>query len=98
MTPDILDLLTFWYDETHWFPFMESENADITGPGHQDPIAFVQAIRAYDEVATGEHHSSFDVDLVRHRYAVIDPEGETFRLVAQGEPGAVPVTILWGIR
>lgn len=104
--PTLQDLavgwLTLWWDERTWYPFTESESADITGPGHQDPAVFVAAVCAYDKACGGpgddpnQHH----VNDVGHRWALFegDPDEPSLRLVPEGTPGAVPVTTIWGIR
>lgn len=102
LTPHDLatDTLTLWFDDTQWFPFIESESCDITGPGHQNPETFVQHIRDYDLHAGSDPdtYETHDPTQVRHQYAVIDAEGETLTLCSKDTPGAVPVTTLWNIR
>ena len=91
--------LTFWYDNEHWFPFVESETADITGPGHQDKAAFAEMVNAYDQLCVGADDVGWATgDDVQWRWAVLDVEAERFELVAEGTPGAVPVTCMWGVR
>lgn len=89
--------LTFWLETNLWFPFVEDENCNITGPGHQEPIAFVHAIRAYDE-ACGVEAGSHDTAEVSHRWVVADSDAESFTPCSPDTPGAFPVTTLWGVR
>ena len=46
--------LTMWYDYTLWIPFIEDEDANITGPGHQNKAAFAALVNHYDAHASGE--------------------------------------------
>lgn len=93
-----LDSLTVWMDDTHWFPFTESDRCDITGPGHQDPQAFVEQVRAYDEYLIGDEAEAMDTQSVRHQWILINVEDECFETADSQTPGAIPVTTIWGVR
>jgi hypothetical protein len=107
-TFDLAGELTHRYDAVHWFPFVEDENANITGPGHQDKAAFARMVDQFDEVASGEarpEDERWTADQITHRWVVPpevtaeDPEGlYTVAGVTQDTPGAIPVTTLWGVR
>jgi hypothetical protein len=102
-----LDFTTQW-DETTSFPFIEDENANITGYGHQDPDAFAAEVNRYDEVCNDGAPFSEDEQWsgahVGHRWAVLDQDGERLWTEHEGQPvtastpGAFPITTLWGQR
>ena len=96
------DQLTLWYDATHWFPFIEDENGNITGPGHQDPVVSAAAVNAYDAYCKGEQLAPGDewtADEIGHRWITGDLDNpEHFHVVPEGTESAVPVTTLWGQR
>jgi hypothetical protein len=61
------------------FPFVEDENANITGFGHQDPTEFAEAVNLYDETSSGERlpeDEQWTADHIAHRWAVLDADGE----------------------
>lgn len=97
-----LSSLTMRWDATHWFPFVEDENANITGPGHQDKAAFAASVNQYDTVTNGEampQREQWTADDVSHTWVIRDPENSERLLGADAEqPGALPVTCLWGKR
>lgn len=91
--------VSFW-DGDRWFPFFETEQADILGPGHQDPMAFVYAVQAYDEHLTSEQAEAHDPGDVSHRWAIVtEDDGEGYvQLCKAHDEGSVPVTTIWGVR
>lgn len=96
------DRMTMWWDETLWLPFVESENCDITGPGHQDPAAFAALVTAYDRHATGDPDvQSTPADVVRHRWIRVvatSPDDWRAETVPADHPDAIAVTTVWGVR
>lgn len=88
------------------YPFVEDENANITGLGHQDPAEFVAAVNAFDREcdSTLTTDDEWDASYVGHRWAVLDADGERLltkvgdQPVTEGTPGAVAITTLWGQR
>lgn len=90
------------------FPFVEDENANITGIGHQDPAAFAAAVNRYDAYCLGESFpegEQWTADHIGHRWAVHVDDGEALFTtlatgvpVTEGTPGAMPITTLWGQR
>ncbi|MFJ2518673.1 hypothetical protein ACIOWF_06845 [Cellulosimicrobium cellulans] len=100
--PRAVELMTMWWDETLWLPFVESEDCDITGPGHQDKDTFAALVNAYDTRANGAVLERVDAAMVVHdwiRVLVNDAE-EWVRSerVPQDHPDAVAVTTIWGVR
>lgn len=99
---DAANGFTMWYDDTLWLPFMEDENCNITGPGHQDKTAFAALVNHYDSYASGEDLSDeWGPEDIFHGWAVSyeNEYGEYyFYPCKKDEPGAVPVTTLWGAR
>ena len=84
------------------FPFVEDENCNVTGYGHQDKNAFAEALNRYDEEATGEtlaENDRWTADDITHTWAVEDPTDDE-RLIPTHPttPGAMPLTTLWGAR
>lgn len=97
----LLTGLTLQFDADHWFPFVEDENCNITGPLHQDRKAFAAAVNRYDEVCSGNPYpesEQWDDTVVNHRWVRLDADGEKFATVQAGNPDAFPVTTLWGQR
>lgn len=99
------DELRMRYDEDHWFPFVEDENCNITGYGHQDEGEFAAAVNRYDEYATGEafpQDEQWTADDINHQWATptFDKQGEWLLhpYAAGNAPGAIPITTLWGAR
>lgn len=89
------------YDDEHWFPFVEDENCNITGYGHRNRADFAAAVNAYDAVCMGEpiaEDDQWQPDVIGHAWVLVDADGERLNHVAEGTPGAVPVTTLWGQR
>lgn len=84
------------------YPFVEDENANVTGYGHQDPAEFAAAVNAYDEAMTGEvadEEDQWTADHISHQWAVMDPDGERVRPVNHDQvPESIPITTLWGQR
>ena len=91
---------TTQHDDEYAFPFVEDENGNVTGYGHQDRAAFAAAINEYDAVCgldvpederwTDEH--------IGHTWVTFDADRETLHPSQEGAPGAIPVTTLWGQR
>lgn len=90
------------YDAEHTFPFVEDENCNITGHGHQDKAEFATAINQYDEVCNGEPYPEdehWTADDIGHAWVTLDPDNdERLRPCPEGTEGAIPVTTLWGQR
>ena len=86
-----------WTDDT-WYPFVEDEDANITGYGHQDKAAFAAAVNAYDADCNGGPIPDADQwtpDQFEHKWVTPDESGERLKAVPEGTPGAIPVTTLW---
>lgn len=90
-------LTTEYGDGVPTFPFVEDENANITGFGHQDRIAFAAEVNRYDEVTAGEE-SDWTGEDINHAWVFPEPDGERLRVVTSTTVGAIPVTTLWGAR
>lgn len=94
--------LTTWYDETLWLPFVEDEDANITGPGHQDKAAFAAMVNHYDAHASGEpQYSTWTADDISHTWMEVYEswDGEVFYAPTfENDPFRVAVTTLWGVR
>ncbi|WP_220458004.1 MazG-like family protein [Actinotalea sp. JY-7876] len=96
------DFVTRW-DDLHLFPFIEDEDANITGYGHQDRKQFAEAVNHFDEICNG---SALDVepwtaDNIAHRWAALNPADDERLILADGPgaiPGTFPITTLWGQR
>lgn len=96
---DHASMLTLWVDETHWFPFTESEDANITGPGHQDPELFVRNVQLYDRlISMDDDVEKMPIESVSHRWVLLDIEKERLKQVPGGTLGAIPVTTIWNAR
>lgn len=90
------------------YPFVEDENCNITGLGHQDPAEFAAAINRYDICVGGMEHdevAEWDwTSSIAHRYAVLADDGEHLLTKIDDEPvtadtpGAIAITTLWGQR
>lgn len=81
------------------FPFVEDENASISGYGHQDKAKFAAEVNRYDDYCNGGpflDDARWTADDIGHKWASFD--GEHFAPVNPGTPGAVPLTTLWGQR
>lgn len=87
-------LSTAWNEEIT-FPFIEDDNGNITGYGHQDEVEFAAAINRYDGLAGDGGDEAWTAADVSHDWVVLDETGEVFRSCAPEEPGAHPVTTLW---
>ena len=84
------------------FPFVEDENGNITGIGHQDLTAFADAVYSF-ELACGQDElpedERFGPDHIVHAWVTLDEDDdETLHQVEKGTPGAFAVTGLWGHR
>lgn len=83
------------------YPFVEDENANITGFGHQDPAEFVAAVNRYDAECNDGPIDGVDlwpVEAIDHCWVTLDPDGERVHGCTRDTPGATPVTALWGQR
>lgn len=90
------EAMTAWWDDTTWLPFVEAENCNITGPGHQDKFAFSIAVNRWEKSCGGEGEWGFDD--IDHLWVVPDEDWESWRRVPEGTPSAIPVTCIWGQR
>lgn len=93
--------MTTKLDSIHTFPFIEDEQANITGYGHQDKTVFVQKVNEYDEICADEiipDIDKFSADQIRHKWVTIDANNERFTECNADTPGSIPVTTLWGWR
>jgi hypothetical protein len=95
-----------WGSDGCW-PFVEDENANITGLGWQDPEEFAAAINRYDEHCNGEaipEDDQWTAAYISHRWAVQGSDGERLYTNINGQPvdaltpGAIQITTLWGQR
>jgi hypothetical protein len=89
-----------WTGDTT-YPFMEDENANITGYGHQDKAAFASAVNAYDEDCNGgpiPEEDQWSADSIAHQWVLPDADDERLHPVVEGTPDAIAVTTLWGQR
>lgn len=80
-TEELTDWFTTQWDDSTTFPFVEDENCNITGYGHQDKAMFAAEVNRYDEVCNGEPWPEGDewtADYIGHRWAVMDPDGDRF--------------------
>ena len=107
-----LELLAGMYDTTTFLPFVEDENANITGPGHQNIRRFAEAVREWEATTGGfapYHRDVEDVEqeianleeVIEHGWAVPTwfPGDEfSLKLVAPDTEGAIPITYIWGVR
>lgn len=93
---DIYQSLTIHgvFSPTDFFPFIEDEHGDITGPGHQDAAAFRLAVDAYYK-ACGVDITIFDI-VPKHCWGFVntDDHGEIYIRFVTGRHvrGAVPLT------
>ena len=93
---------TMWYDDTLWLPFVEDEDCNITGPGHQDKSIFADLVNNYDAHASGEPvDTPWTAKDISHGYGVLfeNEYNELYFLRAKkDDEGAIPITTLWGAR
>lgn len=78
--------LRAWFitrDGDKTWPFVEDDNANIHGYGHQDKGAFADAVNDWDLHCEGIDSAAdgFDATVVTHKWAVMDPNGEQFWVV-----------------
>lgn len=96
------DLTTDWTEGVPKFPFVEDENANITGYGHQDKATFAAELNRYDAVTSGdelpEDEIGWTADDIAHNWVVPNDDNETLRVVTSTTVCAIPVTTLWGAR
>lgn len=90
-------LSTNW-DDHLWFPFVEDENGNITGFGHQDKDAFASAVTAFDRAADPVAVSRTYVFDVQHQWVTWNADTELFTRCTETTPDALPVTTVWGTR
>ncbi|UYG15787.1 hypothetical protein BRM3_09025 [Brachybacterium huguangmaarense] len=94
--------LTMWWTDTLWLPFIETDDCDITGPGHQDRAAFAALVTAYDRDNAGDPNLyAHRAEQVGYRWVFMteDEHGQWMYVrAAPTDEGAVPVTTLWGAR
>jgi len=103
-----LELLAGMYDKAVFFPFVENENGDITGPGHQDRKLFALHIMEYDRLNGGDdweeevsNDPGFIEDIVEHSWAVpqwLNADEFTLLLADEQTENAIPITHMWGYR
>ncbi|WP_425577111.1 DNA translocase FtsK [Nesterenkonia rhizosphaerae] len=87
------------------FPFVEDENAYISGYGHQDKAKFSAEIERYDREIGGDapEDPNLWVDDIEHVWCkpYVGPESDGDPMITRcdkDEPDAHPFTILWGAR
>lgn len=87
-------------DRGVFYPFVEDEDANITGLGHQDPETFAAAINRWDREVGGLDADELEdwTSSVGHRWARLDDDGERLHPSKPGDPGALAITTLWGHR
>lgn len=105
LTPD--DWTTRVSEDGAAYPFVEDENCNITGAGHQDLAEFAEAINRYDAECNGhtieQHREEYagelwDEDWIGHDWVTIDEDGERLHRCPADAPGAIAVTTLWDQR
>ena len=86
------------------FPFVEDENANITGLGHTDQATFAATVNRFDD-ACGLDLAADDrwtADHIVHAWVTLGDDDETLHPVdavsAATTPDAFAVTGLWGQR
>jgi len=92
---DSMPLFITWMSEDTWFPFVESDNGNLTGPGFMEAEMF---LKAYEDYTGGT--ATLEAMDVMHRYVkIIDNEDGSVEFVPAGpnEPNTFPVTCVWGI-
>lgn len=96
------DEMTMWYDDTLWLPFIEDDDANITGPGHQSREAFAKAVQEYDRVAAEIDSSDFIYpEVVAHKWVtvLVEPSGDWWATTVDSDhDNAIPVTTIWNVR
>lgn len=83
------------------FPFIEDENGNITGYGHQDKATFAAEINRYDEYCNGgpiQNYEQWEESYISHQWVVVDASVELLISAFPEDTGAFPVTTLWGAR
>lgn len=93
------DLMMQWDDDTR-FPFVEDENCNITGYGHQDKATFAAEVNRYDDACGNNVPEASRVaeSDISHQWAILSDDGEHLHVVPESTAGAHPVTTLWGWR
>ena len=88
--------------EDGWtYPFVEDENCNITGYGHQDKALFAEVVRLWEEYMNGGSLSEGDLyteDDIAHTWVYADDDGERMYPCSPEHVGAFPVTTIWGTR
>lgn len=103
--PTANEFTTEWGDGVDPFPFVEDENCNITGYGHQDKAKFADEVNRYDRVCSDgianrplNDEDEWTAEHISHVWVVIGEDGESLRRADETTPGAFPVTELWGQR
>lgn len=81
------------------YPFVEDENANITGLGHQDKETFAAELNRFDREVGGMElleDELWTAEHITHQWALLDDE-RLIRAHADA-PNAIAVTTLWGQR
>lgn len=94
---DAAESMTSWWDDTTWLPFVEAENGNITGPGHQDKNVFAATVTVWDRQCGSTDATWAAVD-VGHLWVTTNDGWETWRVAPRDTENAVPVTCIWGKR
>lgn len=95
------DLTTF-IDAGYTIPFVEDENANITGYGHQDKALFAEQVRIWEEYCNGgplTEGEEWTAEDIGWQWAYVDEkDDEMMHPCAAEHEGAFPVTTIWGQR
>lgn len=89
---------TMWSTETMWLPFVEDEDGNITGPGHQNRLTFALQVNEYYYRVSFPDYGTITYDDVSHTYGqVYDNESGEFwvKPAEPHDPGAVAITTVW---
>lgn len=79
------------------FPFVEDEDGNLTGYGHQDKTVFAESVATYDESMGWEPEGvGTSADDVTHQWVRFqDGSDELLQECDQADAGAFPVTAVW---
>lgn len=94
---DAAEAMTTWWDDTTWLPFVEAENCNITGPGHQHKTSFAMAVNMW-EWGCGATDARWTEHDVAHLWVTSKDDWQTWHVAPCDAVGAVPVTCIWGKR
>lgn len=89
---------TTWYTETRWVPFVEDEDGNITGPGHQNRLTFAMQVNEYYHEVSWPDYGTITFGDVSHSYGQVyeNESGEFWVKPAEAnDPGAVAITTVW---